>query len=144
MPSSWPRHAPRSRRRPKYPAPERLGPSLTWTDGSGGRVALPAGVGTAGPVRDVEHDPDHDEEPAPAGHADDGAPREDVEQRRVGQEDQAQQRQDEPVERPVHQRGEDPDQQQRDPWKEPRQQREQAPHALPPPYRPSPTRAREA
>src|SRR3954449_8564242 len=93
---------------------------------SGRGAALTAGGTATGPVADVEHEADDHEGPAPTAQpVADRVVGEDVEQGRVGEDDQPEQREDETVEGAVHQVREDPDQDQGDPGCEPGKQCEQ-------------------
>src|SRR5580765_4987160 len=106
------------------------------TSSSGGRSPLvragsplAAGDTATGPVADVEDEADDHEEPAPTAQpVDDRVVGQDVEQGRVREDDQPEQRDEEAGEGAVDQVREDPDQRQDEPGCDPGEQCEEAAH----------------
>src|SRR4029453_18645009 len=79
---------------------------------------------------DVEDKADDHKDPSPTAHsAANRAVGKDVEQGRIGKDDQPGERNEEAVECTVHQVRENPDQRESDSWREPGKQCEQTPHS---------------
>src|SRR5215207_10566203 len=93
------------------------------------RITLPTSHTSADPVPDVEDKAEDHKDPFPTAHAAaNRAVGKDVEQGRIGKDDQPEERDEEAVERTVHQVRENPHQHESDSWREPGKQCEQTPH----------------
>ena len=93
------------------------------------RITLPTSHTSADPVPDVEDKAEDHKDPSPTDHS--AANRvvgKDVEQGRIGKDDQPEDRDEEAVECTVHQVRENPDQRESNSWREPGKQCEQTPH----------------
>jgi hypothetical protein len=93
------------------------------------RITLPTSHTSADPVPDVEDKAEDHKDPSPTAHsAANRAVGKDVEQGRIGKDDQPEDRDEEAVECTVHQVRENPDQRESNSWREPGKQCEQTPH----------------
>src|SRR6188768_1358949 len=93
------------------------------------RITLPTGHTSADPVPDVEDKAEDHKDPSPTGYsACNRVVGKDVEQGRIGKDDQPEERDEEAVECAVHPVRENPNKRESDSGRDPSKQCEQAPH----------------